>query len=473
MQTQIRKTKIVATLGLSSSTEKELTEMARAGMNVARLNFSHGSHEDHSKLIDTVRAVSLKLKTPIAIIQDLMGPKIRIGDFGTEQIHLKKGSDFTLTVEPCTGDENHASVSYRDLPKEVSAGMDILLDDGKIKLRAMSVGEKEILCKVIDGGDIRGRRGVNVPGAHLNIGSLTEKDKKDLELGIKKGVDFVALSFVQTANDIKKLRAILEKKNANIGIIAKIETDAAVKNIDSIIEAADGIMVARGDLAVEIPKEDVPLVQKIIIKKAIEAGKPVITATQMLDSMITSPVPTRAEVNDVANAIFDGTDAVMLSGETAMGEHPVLVIETMSRIALRTEGSELYEEAVAKFKRTSHGMVDSVSASVSAIAASVGAKAIVALSERGFTPRMISRYKPKTPILVLTPNEATNRQIILSFGCISEIVPPVGTLDEAIALSKQMLLKKKLLEKGDVFVLAAGVPFGHTGGTNMLLVQTI
>jgi pyruvate kinase len=469
----IQKTKIVATLGLSSSTERELTGMVKAGMNVARLNFSHGSHEDHAKLIDTVRTVSLKLKTPVAILQDLMGPKIRIGDFTTEQIHLKKGSDFTLTVEPCTGDEHHAYISYRALPKEVSEGMDILLDDGKRKLKVMKVTEKEIHCKVIDGGDIRGRRGVNVPGAHLNIGSLTEKDRKDLVFGIKNGVDFVALSFVQTADDVKKLRALLDKKDSKIGIIAKIETEEAVTNIDAIIEVSDGIMVARGDLAVEIPKEDVPLVQKIIIKKAIEAGKPVITATQMLDSMITSTVPTRAEVNDVANAIFDGTDAVMLSGETAIGDHPILVIETMSRIAIRTEGSPLYEEEVAKFKRTSHGIVDSVSASVSNTATTAETKVIVALSEHGFTPRMISRYKPKTPILVLTPHELTYHQMALSFGCISEIVPAVKTLGEAIALSKKVLLKKKLLKKGDAYVLAAGVPFGRTGGTNMLLVQTL
>jgi pyruvate kinase len=468
-----QKTKIVATLGLSSSTEKELTGMVKAGMNVARLNFSHGSHEDHSKLIDTVRAVSEKLKTPVAILQDLMGPKIRIGDFATEKIHLKKGASFTLTIEPCVGDETRAYVSYHALPKEVSKDMDILLDDGKRKLRVVSVTETEIKCKVIDGGDIRGRRGVNVPGAHLNIGSLTAKDRKDLELGMKKGVDFVALSFVQTADDIKKLRAILDKKGLKTGIIAKIETEEAVTNIDAILLASDGVMVARGDLAVEIPKEDVPLVQKIIIKKAIEAGKPVITATQMLDSMITSTVPTRAEVNDVANAIFDGTDAVMLSGETAMGDHPILVIETMSRIALRTEGSSLYEEEVAKFKRVSHGIVDSVSASVSATAARVEAKAIVTLSEHGFTPRMVSRYKPKSPILVLTPHELTHRQMALSFGCISEIVPPVKTVVEAAALAKKMLLKKKLLKKGDVFVLAAGIPFGRTGGTNMLLVQTL
>lgn len=468
---QIQKTKIVATLGLSSSTEKELTGMVKAGMNVARLNFSHGSHEDHAKLIDTVRAVSAKLKTPVAILQDLMGPKIRIGDFSTEQIHLKKGSDFTLTIEPCTGDEHHAYISYHALPKEVSEGMDILLDDGKRKLKVLKVTEKEIKCKVIDGGDIRGRRGVNVPGAHLNIGSLTEKDRKDLELGLKKGVDFVALSFVQTADDVKKLRAILDKRGSKIGIIAKIETEEAVANIDAILEVSDGIMVARGDLAVEIPKEDVPIVQKTIIKKAIDAGKPVITATQMLDSMITSPVPTRAEVNDVANAILDGTDAVMLSGETAMGDHPVLVIETMSRIALRTEGSSLYEEEVAKFKRTSHGIVDSVSASVSSTSAIVGAKTIVAFSEYGFTPRMISRYKSKAPILVLTPHEMTQRQMSLSFGCIAEIIPPVKTVVEAATLAKKILLKKKLLKKGDTFVLAAGIPFGRTGGTNLLLVQ--
>ncbi|MBI2120051.1 MAG: pyruvate kinase [Parcubacteria group bacterium] len=468
----IKKTKIVATIGSASSSERELIGMVRAGMNVARLNFSHGTHEEHAKLIDTIRGVSDKLKTPLAIIQDLMGPKIRIGDFGTEQIHLKKGADFTFTTETCLGDERRAYVNFHALPKEVSKDMDILLDDGKIKLRIVSVGDTEIRCKVVDGGVIRGRRGVNVPGAHLSIGSLTEKDKKDLVLGVKKGVDFVALSFVQTADDVKKLRALLGQKGTDAGIIAKIETEEAVKNIDAIIEAADGIMVARGDLAVEIPKEDVPLVQKTIIKKSIDAGKPVITATQMLDSMTTSPVPTRAEVNDVANAILDGTDAVMLSGETAVGDHPVLVIETMSRIALRTEGSALYEEEVAKFKRTSHGTVDAISASVASVAQVVSAKAIVALSEKGFTPRMVSRYKPSQPILVLTPHESVRHKIALSFGCVSEVVPPIKTVTEAMALSRKILLKKKILKKGDVFIIAAGMPFGKTGGTNMLLVQT-
>lgn len=468
----IKKTKIVATIGNASSSERELVGMVRAGMNVARLNFSHGTHEEHGKLIDTVRAVSLKCKTPVAVLQDLMGPKIRIGDFETERIHLKKGADFILTTEPCVGGESRAYVNYHSLPHEVSAGMEILLDDGKIKLRVESVRESEIHCKVIDGGNIRGRRGVNVPGAHLSIGSLTEKDKKDLAFGVKKGVDFVALSFVQTADDVKKLRSLLEKKNSDIGIIAKIETEEAVTNIDAILEASDGVMVARGDLAVEIPKEDVPLVQKIIIKKAIEAGKPVITATQMLDSMTNSPVPTRAEVNDVANAILDGTDAVMLSGETAVGEHPVLVVETMSRIALRTEGSPLYEEEVAKFKRTSHGTVDAISASVASVAQTISAKAIVALSEKGFTPRMVSRYKPKQTILVLTPHETTRHKIALSFGCVSEVVEPIKTVTEAMALSKKILLKKKILKKGDTFIVAAGMPFGKTGGTNMLLVQT-
>jgi pyruvate kinase len=351
--------------------------------------------------------------------------------------------------------------------------MHILLDDGKRKLKILSVHEREIHCKVIDGGVIRGRRGVNVPGAHLNIGSITEKDRADFVFGVKKGVDFVALSFVQTADDVKELRAMMKAKKSSAGIIAKIETEAAVENIDAILAASDGIMVARGDLAVEIPKEDVPLVQKMLIKKAIAAGKPVITATQMLESMINSTVPTRAEVNDVANAILDGTDAVMLSGETAMGDHPVLVIETMAEIALHTEASPLYEEEVGKYKRYPFGTVDSVSSSVVHTAMQVGAKAIVALSERGFTPRMISRYKPKAPVLVLTPHESTARHMVLSFGCISDITDSIKTLDDAIAVSKKVLLQKKIAKKGDTFVLAAGVPFGRTGGTNMLLVQTM
>ncbi len=326
---KIRKTKIVATLGLASSTQKEIEGLIKAGMNVSRLNFSHGSHDDHEKLFDAVRAASKKLKTPVAILQDLSGPKIRIGDFDTEKVKLKKGETIILTTEKIIGNVEKVSVSYSRLPKEVKVGGHVLLDDGKVRLLVSKIHGEEIHCKILAGGEIRGRRGVNVPGANLSISSLTEKDKKDLVFGLKKGVDFMALSFVRSPSDVRELRKLIG--NHNVGIISKIETQEAVEAIDEILKESDGIMVARGDLAVEIPAEEVPVAQKMIIKKCNEAGKPVITATQMLESMITTPVPTRAEVNDVASAVILGADTVMLSDETAMGKYPVEAVEMMER----------------------------------------------------------------------------------------------------------------------------------------------
>ncbi|MCK9351543.1 MAG: pyruvate kinase [Candidatus Paceibacterota bacterium] len=469
----IRKTKIVATIGPASCSERELTGMINAGMNVARLNFSHGSHEEHSEVIRTIRDTSEKLHIPVAILQDLSGPKIRIGSFETETVHLKKDAEFTLTTEAFVGSEERVYVNYKNLPKEVSEGSHIMLDDGKIKLRVQSVKGEDIKCIVVNGGTIRGSRGVNVPGTKLSIGCLGKKDKDDLLLGIREKVDFVALSFVQSAEDIRHLRKILDEHNSRIAIIAKIETEEAVKNIDEIIEVSDGIMIARGDLAVEIPAEEVPLAQKLIIKKSIMAGKPVITATQMLDSMIHSPVPTRAEVSDVSNAILDGTDAIMLSGETATGDHPVLTIETMSRIAHRTEESELFQEEVKKFVRITKGVADSVSLSVAVTAANIDAKAIIALSETGFTPRMISRYKPRHPIFVFTPHIETRNRALLSFGCFPELGPHFTELSEAAEHAKKFLIHRKNFKKGDKFVLCAGIPFGKKGSTNLMLAQSI
>ncbi len=468
-----RKTKIVATIGPSSENERELTGMIHAGMNVARLNFSHGTHEEYRGIISRVREISETIHTPVAILQDLAGPKIRIGNFETETIHLRDGADFVLTTEECVGDETRAYVNYSGLPKEVSEGTKIMLDDGKIQLRVESVRGEAIHCTVVYGGIIRGMRGVNVPGTHLEIGCLTKKDKEDLEFGAKHKVDFVALSFVQSADDIHALRKLLAHHKSHAFIIAKIETEEAVANIDSIIEATDGIMIARGDLAVEIPAENVPLIQKSIIKKSIEAGKPVITATQMLDSMIHSPVPTRAEVSDVSNAILDGTDAIMLSGETANGDHPVRTVETMSRIALKTEESELFQEEVRRFKRTTLGIADSVGLAVKVTAGNIEAKAIVALTETGFTPRMISRYKPSQPIFALTPHVATCNRTLLSFGVVPEIGPDFSDLNEAVDYAKKFLVHRKKLKEGDTFILCAGIPFGRSGSTNLMIAHTI
>lgn len=468
-----RKTKIVATIGPSSESERELGGMIHAGMNVARLNFSHGSHEEYKSIIEITRRLSDTAHLPVAILQDLAGPKIRIGNFETETVHLVTDAELTLTTEDCVGDVSRVYVNYKELPNEVSEGSKIMLDDGKIQLRVESVRGENIHCKVVYGGTIRGSRGVNVPGTHLSIGCLTHKDKEDLDFGMKEKVDFVALSFVQSSSDIHALRKILDHHKSHAKIIAKIETEEAVANIDEIIESADGIMIARGDLAVEIPAENVPLIQKLIIKKSIEAGKPVITATQMLDSMIHSPVPTRAEVSDVSNAILDGTDAIMLSGETAMGDHPVLTIETMSRIALKIEESELFQEEVGRFKRTTKGIADSIGSAVTITAANIEAKAIVVLTETGFTPRMISRYKPAQPIYVLTPNLPTLHHSVLSFGCVPELGPHFSNLTEAMDYAKKFLIQRKRLKEGDKFILCAGIPFGKTGSTNFLLAQTI
>ncbi|MEK7555915.1 MAG: pyruvate kinase [Patescibacteria group bacterium] len=466
-----KKTKIVATIGPVTENEKTMTALAKAGMDVIRLNFSHGDFVEHGKRVEVARKVSAKLDKPIAILQDLAGPKIRIGEFYKERVHLKKGSMFTLTTKKIVGDETKAFVNYKQLPKEVKKGDFILLDDGKKKLQVLSVHNSEIKCKVIVGGETKGRRGVNVPGVHLRISAITEKDKKDLEFGIKHQVDFIALSFVRQADDIVTLRKILRTRGADISIIAKIETSEAIQNIDSIIEQSDGIMIARGDLAIEVPTQDVPILQKMIIDKCNHAGKPVITATQMLESMIKSPVPTRAEVSDVANSILDGTDAVMLSEETTLGDYPVQAVTVMSDVAIRVEGMHRKKKisGVGNIAK----VVDAVSGSVVYVADKTGAKVIVALTESGFTARMISRFKPSQPIVVMSPYERACRKMALSYGCYPVLIKPFKYVGQVTEHVGKFMIKNKLTHKGDKVVIAAGVPFGKVGGTNMLFVHEV
>ncbi len=469
MHTLARKTKIVATLGPACADTKTLEEMIRAGMNVARLNFSHGSHEDHHALARTLRSAAKKTGTPVALLQDLSGPKIRIGDFEGGHITLEKGAHFTLTTKKVLGTEKMVHVAYAPLPKEVRAGEDILLDDGKVRLRIVRVSKTDILTEVIFGGMIRSRRGLNVPGAALSIPTITEKDRRDIEVGLALGVNFMTLSFVRSAKDIAELRALLGKRGRDIGIIAKIETAAAVADLDAIIDAADGIMIARGDLAVEIERADVPLVQKDIIARCNCAGKPVITATQMLDSMREKAVPTRAEVNDVANAIFDGTDAVMLSDETAVGAHPALAIETMADVARHTETSSLYRARMREHVYSLTCLLDATASSIVGTARATNACAIVAFSESGNTGRLVARHKPEQPIIVLTPEARTFYQSLLSWGTQAFLVPSVSSLDEALVLAQKTLRKEKYGKKGETFVLGAGHPFGKPGGTNMMV----
>lgn len=470
----MKKTKIVATIGPATESEEKLSELLTAGMNVMRLNFSHGDFAEHAKRVKNLKLAIKKTGIRAGILQDLGGPKIRIGNFKTGSIDLIPGEIFTLTTNDIEGDENKVSVNYKNLPKEVKAGHIIYLYDGKIKLEVLKIKGDDVVCKIIIGGNIKGRRGVNLPDSDLSVKSLTEKDLKDLEFGLKYNVDFIALSFVRRPEDIDELRVILDKRKSKAKIIAKIETPQAVRNIDEILKRTDGAMVARGDLAIEMPAEQVPLIQKMIIEKCNKLGKPVITATQMLESMIKSPVPTRAEVSDIANAILDGTDAIMLSEETTLGDYPVEAVKIMSKIAFETEKN--YAER-ATVRADGNGVVavtDSITSSVVKTAHDVGAKVIVALSGSGFTARMISRHKPKSLILVISQSEKTCNQSCLSFGCLPAQVKKYKTMDEAISIAREHCLAEKIAEKGDNIVIACGAPFGKKNlSTNMILVETI
>lgn len=472
----IKKTKIVATIGPVTSSEEMLAKLLQEGVNVIRINFSHGDFAEHQIKINNGRSASKKTGIPVAFLQDLGGPKIRIGEFNKESINLKEGEMFTLTTEKIVGDEKKVYVNYPLLPKEVKVGGTILLHDGKKKLEILDIKGNEVKCKIIVGGDIKGRRGVNLPGAYLSVSSITEKDRKDLEFGIKNKVDFVALSFVRKPDDIIELRNILNKAKLSAGIIAKIETPEAVANIDKIIELADGIMVARGDLAIEVPAEDVPLIQKMIIEKCNKAGKPVITATQMLESMIKSPVPTRAEVSDVANAILDGTDAIMLSEETTLGDYPIEAVKVMAKVALRVEGDFVHRKINGERKissEVSKDTADAITSEAVDIARGVEAKSIVALTESGFSARMISRYKAEQTIVAMTPNKNTFGKLILSYGVVPVLINKFKTLNEAMLIVRNHFLKNKMANKGDKVVVVAGMPFGKKGSTNMILVEKI
>ena len=472
-----KKTKIIATLGPSSDNARTISQMIKAGLDIVRLNFSHGDYTYHKKILQEVRKVSRNVKKPVSIIQDLQGPKIRIGDLYKEKILLEEGNIFTLTTKQITGDENIASIDYKKLPYDVKRGNHILIDDGKIRLEVTSTTKDEIRCRVIHGGFISPRKGVNVQGTTLKINSLTEKDRQDIIWGIKNKVDFIAFSFVKTAKDVIELRNILSKHKADINIISKIETYSAIENIDAIIEKSDGIMVARGDLAVEVSPEEVPMLQKMIIDKCTKAGKPAIVATQMLDSMKNSPTPTRAEVSDVANSILDGTDAVMLSNETAVGKYPVKTIETMTKIIIKTEALKPQHKSLAEKVKSAENKAisttDSITHHVIHIAQEVGAKIIVALTKSGYTARMTSRYNARQPIIVMSPNSSTLRKITLSYGCFPYKIATFKYTAEAVETIKKVLKKERIIKKGDVFIIVAGIPFGKTDSTNTLTVHKL
>lgn len=472
-----KKTKIVCTVGPATQSEEMLSKLLEAGMNVMRMNFSHGDFKEHQVKVDNLKKAVKKTGIPAAMFQDLGGPKIRTGEFGTEsgRVTIKNGQKFILTTEKVVGDENKVHINYPKLTDEVKVGHHIMLDDGKKKLLVTEIKGKEIITKVLAGGELKGRRGANFPDTDLSISSLTEKDKSDIAFGLKNKVDFFALSFVRRPSDVEELRAILNKAKSKAGIISKIETPQAVEHIDEIIELSDAIMVARGDLAVEIPAEKVPLVQKMIIKKCNEAGKPVITATQMLESMIKSPVPTRAEVSDVANAIIDGTDAIMLSEETTLGDFPLEAVAMMSKVAREVEGNLVHEQLLmnGKHERGGKGIGETINSSAVKTADRTDAKYLVSLTESGYSSRMMSRHKPTQAIFVFTPNEVTYNKVCLSYACTPVLIKRFKDFTEVMKEIRTFMLKNKLAFKGDKVVIASGMPFGKVVETNMLVVETL
>ena len=468
----LKKTKIVCTLGPSSNTPEIIEKMIKAGMNVARFNFSHGSHEEHKQRIDMVRAVSQKLGIPVALLLDTKGPEIRLGKFKNGSIMMEAGKDFTLTARDVEGDETIASMNYKELPQDVKAGDHILLSDGLVNLEVVSVEGQDIHTKILNSGKMSDRKRVAVPGIAINLPAVSETDAADIEFGCRMNMDWIAASFIQRGKDVLTIRKILEKHDSHMKIISKIECQAAVNNIDDIIKMSDGIMVARGDLGVEVPAEEVPMLQKVLIHKCQAAGKPVITATQMLESMCNNPRPTRAETSDVANAILDGTDAIMLSGETAGGLYPVEAVETMARVATFTESNftpKSYEDVDAESATTT----ESIGKAVVKIAQDLHAAAIIASTERGGTAQMISKFRPTCPIVAVSPHEAIVRRLQLNWGVQAVTGKEASDTDAVVDNAIFAALDNDLIKAGDLVVLTAGVPVAKAGSTNMIRVQVV
>lgn len=472
---KIKKTKIVATIGPACEEKEVLAEMMKAGMNVARLNFSHGSHEEQKKKMETIKEIRKLLGLNIAILLDTTGPEIRTGKFYKPEIALTEGQLYILTTTEMVGNEEMCSVSYKDITKDLSVGSRILIDDGLLEMEALEIYEDKIKCLVKNTGVLKNNKGVNLPGIKLNLPSITEKDYGDILFGIENEVDFIAASFVRKASDVDEIRTIL-KHNGGTGIriIAKIENEEGLENLDKIIEAADGIMVARGDLGVEIPQEQVPLVQKKIIKKCNTVGKPVITATQMLDSMIRNPRPTRAEVADVANAIFDGTDAIMLSGETAVGKYPVESVKRMHEIAVTMEENIDYEEVMRRnISLRDESITNAIGHATVASAYGLKASAILAPTASGGTPMIISKFRPRTPIFAATSKEEIARRLSLCWGVECLIVGEGTTETELFAKSIEALSKREKIKKDDILIITAGLPAGIEGNTNMMRIHVV
>ena len=470
----MRKTKIICTLGPSTDKGDVLRDLIANGMNVARFNFSHGSYEEHGGRLAKLKALREELGKPVAALLDTKGPEIRLKEFKNGVEMLEAGQTFTLTTREVEGTKEICSVTYKDLPHDVHEGGTIMLDDGLIMLRIEKVTDTDITCTVLNSGKIKTKKGVNVPGVHLSMPYLSQKDREDIIFGIQNGFDFIAASFVRTAQDVYDIRNLLNEYDSNIRIIAKIENREGVNNIDSILAAADAVMVARGDLGVEIDFTELPGIQKSVIDRSFSFGKPIVTATQMLDSMMVNPRPTRAEISDVANAIYDGTSAIMLSGETAAGAYPVEALKTMSAIAERTENEPHYRDE--RFKDAAHGQIsvsDATAHAACLTARDVNAAAIVTVSESGNTARLLSKYRPTQPIIACVMDEQVQRQLSLSWGITSLLMGPAKSTDELIEMSTALAQKNGYLHNGELAVVTAGVPVGVSGTTNMIKIHMV
>ena len=470
----MRKTKIICTLGPSTDKDGVLRELVANGMNVARFNFSHGSYEEHKGRLDMLKAIRTELGKPVAALLDTKGPEIRLKEFKNGVEMLEAGQTFTLTTREVEGTKEICSITYKDLPQDVHEGGIIMLDDGLIKLAIKSVSDTDIVCEVLNSGKIKTKKGVNVPGVHLSMPYLSQRDRDDIIFGIQQGFDFIAASFVRTAQDVYDIRNLLNEYDSHIRIIAKIENREGVNNIDSILSAADAVMVARGDLGVEIDFTELPGIQKSVIDRSFSFGKPIVTATQMLDSMMVNPRPTRAEISDVANAIYDGTSAIMLSGETAAGAYPVEALKTMSAIAERTENEPHYRDE--RFKDAAHGQIsvsDATAHAACLTARDVNAAAIVTVSESGNTARLLSKYRPAQPIIACVMDEQVQRQLSISWGITPLMMDLATSTDELIEKSTALAKENGYLHDGELAVVTAGVPVGVSGTTNMIKIHMI
>lgn len=474
MNTPIRKTKIVCTMGPNLFEKHLIAPLMKAGMNVARFNFSHGTYETHQHYYDEVCRIRDELGLPVATMLDTKGPEIRVRSFKNGRVTLQNGQLFTLTTDEVEGDEERVSITYKELQQDIAVGSSILIDDGLIGMQVERIDGADIVCRVLNGGVVSNNKGVNIPNAHLSMPFISEKDHQDILFAIKNGYDFIAASFTRCADDIMQIRHILQENNCHtINIIAKIENMEGVENIDEILRVVDGVMVARGDLGVEVPLEDVPSLQKKLIQRGIAAGKPVITATQMLDSMIKNPRPTRAEATDVANAIYDGTSAIMLSGESAVGAYPVEAVETMVRIALRAEADMDYIRRFSRDTSASTDVTNAISHATVTSAHDLNASAIITVTKSGSTARILSRYRPACVIVGCTTEKHVWRQLALSWGTVPLMIAEESNTDDLFEHAVDAAVQNGLVHDGELVVLTAGVPLGISGTTNLMKVHVV